>query len=772
MVNRFYNGPRSNVPGGIPPSASFLMQIFSVLQNYVFSSARVFPQRPLPLKSLMKLLGMLLFLLLSVNSFASDGYDLWLRYQKVDNPTLCRDYQQAFGQIYFPGSDPTRVAARKELGTGLSGLTGTPPHFQKTTHTSPGLFIMLQNELDKDLLNQVQADCQGLGSEGYLLRNLEYKGRAVTLVTANQPQGLLYGVFYLLRQLQMHQPIQSLPTCSIPRIDIRMLDHWDNLDRTVERGYAGFSIWNWHLLPGYIDPRYTDYARANASIGINGTSLTNVNANADVLTAPYLEKVEALARVFRPYGIKVYLTARFSAPMEIGGLDTADPLDPVVAKWWQNKAHEIYSRIPDFGGFLVKANSEGQPGPQNYGRSHADGANMLADALAPYGGVVIWRAFVYAADDPTDRAKQAYSEFVPFDGKFRDNVLLQVKNGPIDFQPREPFHPMFGAMPHTPLVMEFQITQEYLGFATHLVFLPKLYEEVLQADTYRPGKGATVAKVIEGSMHPKSHTGMAGVANIGTARNWTGHPFGQANWYGFGRLAWDPDMSSEQIADEWLRLTFSNDPAFLKPMKKLLALSREAVVHYMTPLGLHHLFDTGHHYGPGPWVANLSRPEWNPVYYHQADTLGIGFDRTRKGSDALAQYAPEVAQKFGNLATCPEAYLLWFHHLPWDYRLKDGHTLWDGLALTYQQGVEEVTEMISAWKTMAPFVDNERFEHVEMLLDIQLREARWWRDACLLYFGQFSRMPLPEGVPAPEHSLAYYQSLKFPYAPGIRPKWN
>ena len=371
-----------------------------------------------------------------------------------------------------------------------------------------------------------------------------------------------------MRLLQTNKSIENLNIVDAPKINVRILNHWDNLNGTVERGYAGFSLWNWQKLPDFIDQRYIDYARANASIGINGTVLNNVNANALILTPQYLEKVEALANTFRPYGIKVYLTARFSAPIEIGKLKTADPYDAEVKNWWKEKAKEIYKRIPDFGGFLVKANSEGQPGPQNYGRNHVDGANMLADAVAPFGGIVMWRAFVYSEHDVNDRAKQAYSEFVPYDGQFRDNVIVQVKNGAIDFQPREPFHPMFGAMPKTPLMMEFQITQEYLGFSTHLVYLPKLFQEVLESDTYRKGKGSTVAKVIDGSLENHKITGIAGVANIGNDINWTGHPFAQANWYGFGRLAWNPYLDSETIADEWLRMTFSNDENFVNPVKE------------------------------------------------------------------------------------------------------------------------------------------------------------------------------------------------------------
>jgi alpha-glucuronidase len=521
-----------------------------------------------------------------------------------------------------------------------------------------------------------------------------------------------------------------------------------------------------------MDQRYVDYARANASIGINGTVLTNVNANALVLTPMYLEKVAALANIFRSYGIKVYLTARFSAPIEIGGLPTADPLNEEVQEWWENKTREIYKYIPDFGGFLVKANSEGQPGPQNYGRTHVDGANMLAKALLPFNGVVIWRAFVYSEHDATDRAKQAYAEFVPFDEKFMDNMMIQVKNGPIDFQPREPFHPIFGAMPNTPLMMEFQITQEYLGYSSHLVFLPKLYEEVLQSDTYSTGKGSTVARVIDGSLHNSKISGIAGVSNIGNDLNWTGHPFAQANWYGFGRLAWDPDLSAEGIAEEWLKLTYSTNPDFISLLKPMMLSSREAVVNYMMPLGLHHLFDTGHHYGPGPWVSDLSRPEWNPTYYHNADENGIGFDRTPGGSNATSQYAKELSSLWNDPKTCPEEYLLWFHHLPWDYKLKNGQTLWDGLALQYQEGVDQVEEMLKTWGSTGSYISESQYKEVRMLLDIQLKEAKWWRDACLLYFQTFSKKELPDGVDKPLHTLEHYQSLKFPFAPGIRPQWD
>lgn len=700
----------------------------------------------------------------------NNGYDLWLNYTKISDEALLKTYQNHFQSIYLNDGGETIEVIKKELKMGLGGLLDMEVQFKPYDVSENQLIVSNYSNLPDSFKNSV--DVSGITGEGYIIKTIKKGKQSYTVVTATEDIGLLYGTFHVLRTLKMHQSLDGLHIEESPKVDLRMLNHWDNLDRTIERGYAGFSIWNWQTLPDYIDQRYIDYARANASIGINGTALTNVNANALILTPQYLEKVKALADVFRPYGIKVYLTARFSAPMEIGGLQTADPLDSQVIQWWKDKAAEIYKSIPDFGGFLVKANSEGQPGPQNYGRTHLDGANLLADAVAPFKGKVIWRAFVYSEHDAEDRAKQAYSEFVPDDGKYHDNVLIQVKNGPIDFQPREPFHPMFGAMPNTPLVMEFQITKEYLGFATHLVYLPKLFEEVLQSDTYQKGEGSTVAKVVDGSLYNKKLTAMAGVSNIGNDANWTGHPFAQADWYGFGRLAWNPDMDSEQIADEWLRCTFNNNNNFLEPVKKLMLESREAVVNYMNPLGLHHIFDTGHHYGPGPWVGNLSRPEWNPVYYHKADEAGVGFDRTETGSDALSQYAPEFKEKFGNLETCPEEYLLWFHHLPWDYKLKSGRTLWDGLGIKYQQGVDQVREMITIWEDMKPYVDEYRHNQVSMLLGIQLKEAKWWRDACMLYFQTFSKMDFPEEMESPEHTLEYYKSLKFPYAPGIRPRWD
>lgn len=697
-------------------------------------------------------------------TYATDGYKLWMDYKTISDSALLKEYQSLIGSVQTYGNSETMKKATTEIYNGISGILGMK---NQKLDGKFGIILGSYNNLPKTIAQQLSQELENLNEEGYLIKSLSNH----IVITAKTDIGVLYGTFNFLKRLQTHHSIENLNISDSPKIDLRILNHWDNLDRTVERGYAGFSLWNWHQLPEYKDARYEDYARANASIGINGTVLTNVNSNALVLTPQYLEKVKALADIFRPYGLKVYLTARFSAPIEIGGLTTADPLDANVKAWWKNKVREIYTYIPDFGGFLVKANSEGQPGPQNYGRNHVDGANMMAEALAPFNGVVMWRAFVYSEHDTTDRAKQAYSEFVPHDGEFKDNVIIQVKNGPIDFQPREPFHPMFGAMPNTNLMIEFQITQEYMGGATHLVYQPKLFEEVFESDTYQKGKGSTVAKVIDGSLDNKKITGVAGVSNIGTDRNWTGHHFLQANWYGFGRLAWNPYLNSEDIAKEWVKMTFTNKEESVNKLTDIMIASREAVVNYMTPLGLHHIMATGHHYGPGPWVSDLSRPEWNPVYYHKADNNGVGFDRTPSGSNATAQYAPEVATMFNNLETCPEQDLLWFHHVPWTYKLKSGHTLWDGLALKYQKGVNEVAEMQATWNQLENEVDTQRFNEVNMLLSIQYKEAKWWRDACLLYFQQFSKMKLPQGVEEPEHTLEYYKSLQFPYAPGIRPQW-
>lgn len=718
------------------------------------------------LKSISFLPLFILFFLGTSALKADDGYRLWLRYELIKDQASLKSYRQAVSQLIVEGNSPTLLAARQELEKGLGQLLGKP--IPVSEQPTAGGAVLAGTPAGSALIRglNVEDKLKELGTEGYLLLSAQLKGKKTTVIAANTDVGVLYGSFHFLRLLQTHQDINKLSLSSAPKTRHRILNHWDNLDRTVERGYAGFSLWDWHKLPDYIDPRYIDYARANASIGINGTVLTNVNANALVLTENYLQKVAALADAFRPYGLKVYLTARFSAPIEIGGLETADPVNPQVQAWWKKKADEIYSHIPDFGGFLVKADSEGQPGPHNYGRTHAEGANMLADALAPHKGIVMWRAFVYSEEAPDDRAKQAYNEFKPLDGKFRDNVLLQVKNGAIDFQPREPFHPLFGAMPQTPLMVEFQITQEYLGQGTHLAYLAPMWKEVLEADTYAEGPGSTVAKVVDGSLNKHALTAMAGVANIGTDRNWTSHPFGQANWYAYGRLAWNPYLSSEEIAEEWIKMTFSNEEEMVKKIKSMMLNSHEAVVNYMTPLGLHHIMAWSHHYGPGPWIANKHRADWTSVYYHQADTAGIGFDRTQTGSNAVAQYAPPVEEKFSSPETTPEKYLLWFHHLPWDYKMESGNILWDELALKYQGGVDTVRQMQQTWNALEEQVDPERFEHVKTFLAIQEKEAEWWRDAVLLYFQAFSRRPLPEGVEKPASSLDYFMQLDPKFVPG------
>ncbi|MDX2301806.1 MAG: alpha-glucuronidase family glycosyl hydrolase [Microscillaceae bacterium] len=704
------------------------------------------------------------------NSYADDGYKLWLRYEPISEPAQKAFVQKVFAKIVLNNSSPTFSIIQAELVRAGQGMLGFAPSFSQSFAEevtsvigTPADFLILRSEeIKKQLLT--------LGAEGYYIAYHNFQNKKYLIIAANQPVGVLYGTFHLLRYLQSGNSSLLKPIIEFPKIKNRILNHWDNLDRTVERGYAGFSIWDWHKLPDYVDPRYIEYARANASIGINGTVLTNVNANALVLSPEYIEKVKALADVFRPYGLKVYLTARFSAPIEIGALKTADPLVPEVRAWWKNKVDELYRSIPDFGGFLVKANSEGQPGPQNYNRSHADGANMLAEAVAPYGGIVMWRAFVYSHEVPEDRAKQANNEFEPLDGKFQENVFIQVKNGAIDFQPREPFHPLFGKMPKTPLALELQITQEYLGQATNLVYLAPLFKECLDADTYAQGKGSTVAKIIDGSLYQRNLSAIAGVANIGTDRNWTGHLFGQSNWYAFGRLAWNHELSSAQIAEEWTRLTFGNSPDVIQSIRKIMLDSREAVVNYSTPLGLHHLMGKNHHYGPGPWVSE-GRPDWTSVYYHQADSLGIGFDRTAKGSNALSQYAPEVAREFANLQTCPEKYLLWFHHLPWDYKMKSGNTLWKELCLKYEEGLRTVIQMEEAWNKLGTQIDTERYEQVRAFLKIQEKEAKWWKNSCLLYFQQFSKQTFPTEIEKPQGDIEKYMNQKFPHAPGIKPSW-
>jgi alpha-glucuronidase len=683
---------------------------------------------------------------------AEDGYDLWLRYRPVEASARASYGAQARSVV---GGNPSPVlnAAGRELVRGLSGLLGRPQ--PEGAVVAPGA-VVYGTPLSSPIIAALKLDLSAAGEEGYVIRSAVVDGDPITVIAANRDAGVLYGAFAYLRLIQTRQPVTALNIASAPRHKIRVLNHWDNLNRTSERGYAGLSLWNWSQLPEH-DPRYTDYARANASIGINGAVLNNVNADLRIYRPDYLTKVASLADAFRPYGIKVYLSILSSAPIQVGGLKTADPLDPQVIQWWKSEADRIYKAIPDFGGFLVKANSEGMPGPQDYGRTQAEGAKVMADAVKPHGGIVMWRAFVYSAENRDDRAKQAHAEFVPIDGQFGDNVLVQIKNGPLDFQPREPFSPLFGRLPKTNAMMEFQITKEYLGFATHLTYLGPQWEEALKSDTYAKGPGSTVAKVVDGSLFNRPLTGMAGVANTGTSPSWSGSIFNQANWYAFGRLAWDSDLSARDIAEEWTRQTFSNNARLVRTTVDLMMGSHQTLVDYMMPLGLNMIFGNGTHYGPGPWDEISSRPDWRAPYYHKADSVGLGFDRTQSGSNAAAQYFPEAAAKFTDKNNLD--YLLWFHHVRWDEKLPTGRTLWDELVHRYTEGVNEVKQMRRSWNSLRGLVDAERFNLTAQYLAIQEAEAKWWRDACLAYFQSFSKMPYPKGYAPPAHDLAYYKSL-------------
>ncbi len=702
-------------------------------------------------------LAIVILFSIAATAKADDGYRLWLRYDPLP-AHMMSVYRPRVTSIIVHGKSATFDAIRTELAGGCAGLLGRSVPTAKNIRRDGALIVGTTKSLPLVAELKLEKQLEDLGPEGFLIRSIKLGRGSVILIASQGEIGALYGAFHLLRLIETLQPITDLDVSQKPRLRLRMLNHWDNLDGSIERGYAGRSLWDWKALPDTIDSRLRDYARANASIGINGASLNNVNANSQSLSAEYLRKTSAMAAVFRPYGVRVYLAARFSAPIELGGLKTADPLDAEVAAWWKKKADEIYRLIPDFGGFIVKANSEGQPGPRTYNRSHVEGANMLAAAVAPHNGIVIWRAFVYDAKPGYDRAGAAYENLQPFDGQFAPNVLLQVKNGPIDFQPREPFHPLFGAMPKTQLMPEVQITQEYLGFSNHLVFLAQMWREFLDSDTYARGQGSTVTKVADGSLYHQPLTGMAAVANTGSDRNWTGHHFAQANWYAFGRMSWNPDLASRQIADEWIKMTLTSDARAVEIITRIMLESHEALVDYMTPLGLHHIMWGGHHYGPAPWWDTEKRDDWNPVYYHRADERGLGFDRTKTGSDSLSQYHPPVRDQFADLKTCPEKYLLWFHHVAWDYRMSSGRTMWDELALHYQRGVDWVRAARKDWNALARVIDSERHSEIAKKLAIQERDAAWWRDSVLLYFQTFSKRPLPAGVEKPQKSLEEYKA--------------
>ena len=579
--------------------------------------------------------------------------------------------------------------------------------------------------------------------------NIQYEAT----ITASNPIGLLYGAYELIR-LQNTDAYntgsgnqqnfsKAIDETEKPQVGLRILNHWDNLDGSIERGYAGKSIFKWEeiklgkngkggSISKSLHDRLITYARANASLGINGSVLNNVNASPKMMTAEYINKVKVIANILRPYGIRVYLSINFASPMALGYTKTADPLDKKVQQWWKKKAKEIYATIPDFGGFLVKANSEGQPGPGDYHRTHADGANMLADAVKPYGGIIMWRSFVYGANHKgEDRVKQAVSEFKGMDGKFRDNVILQSKNGPLDFQPREPYAPIFDNIKQTPQIAELQITQEYLGQSKHLTYLAPMWKEFF------------------GFVNPDKLVGISGVANIGDDANWCGHPFSQANWYAFGRLAWNPSLTAEEIAHEWLVQTYENqDERFTKPVEMMMMTSREACVNYMMPLGLHHIFKFDHHYGPEPDGFIASYPlEWCPVYYHKADAQGVGFDRSSKGTDAVGQYPEPYRSQYDNIETCPEEYLLWFHHVAWDYKMKSGSTLWQELCMKYNMGVAMVEVYRDYWHTSAKQYmkgHEQEWQHTDSLLNVQLENAKEWRNTCLKYFQTFSKMKIYE----------------------------
>ena len=681
-----------------------------------------------------------------------DGHDLWLRYVKVQDPDLLTQYLEHLTQIVVTGNNPTTNLTREELQRGLSGLLGKEVPIANSV-TSDG--TVLVSVLDDYSLKEM-ATVKG---DGYILLTKKINGKTTTVIGAKTTLGALYGAFGLLRIIQTEQSIDNLNIVSNPKIQYRMLNHWDN---TSNRGrYFGNSInlSKWDELPDILDPIYMDYARANASIGINGTVLNNFTS--DLLRTEDLKKISALAKIYRPYGIQIYLSINFASPLTqkeggIGNLNTADPQDPRVAKWWKDKADEIYATIPDFGGFLVKADSEGMPGPKQYGRNHAEAANMLAAALKPHGGLLIWRAFVYEQDMDPDRAKRSYMHFKPLDGKFDSNVIVQVKNGPMDFQPDEPFHPLFGAMKKTPLMMEFQAMQEYLGRATDLVYLGEQWAEVLKSDTHAKGKGSTVARVIDGSLNGHSITGMAAVANIGNDRNWTSHPFAQANWYALGRLGWNPDLNADTIAKDWAKMTWGNDPELVDTITKMMKGSWEATINVRSPLGLNFVCARDHH-NPNPegrvndyWYAdkngigynrtdhaekgwNETSNNENKIGYERKDVAGKDWKET--GSNYAGQYHEPLRTIFNDMEQCPEEYLLWFHFVPWDYKMKSERTLWEELCYKYESGYDYAKTLQKDWKSLEGQVDAEREAHHKL-----------WRDTCINFFAKVNGLEVPSFV--------------------------
>jgi alpha-glucuronidase len=696
-----------------------------------------------PLPHASRLLALMLLLLGHICQASADdeGYECWLRYRPIADGALLHDYQQRITGLHAPGEQVVLAAAREELQRGLSGLLDRP--LADLVQPTAGALVV-GTPGSNPVIAALGLELADLGGEGFLIRSLTHDGQPLTVIAANSDIGVLYGSFRFLRQLQMQQPIADVDIRDVPRLRYRVLNHWDSINGVVSRGYAGQSLWQWDELPDTLSPRYADYGRYCASVGINMTVLNGSYSGLDLLKTKYLKKIAALANALRPYGVHVALHPNFAAPLEFGATDSANPFQPDVQQWWQNKVAEIYGLIPDFGGFMVKADSEGCPGPHDYNATHADGANLLADAVKPYGGIVMWRAFgVFdskvegypgEATPGLGLACRPCDLFPRIDGTFHDNVFLQVKNGPRDFQPREPVHPLFTSIRKTPLMMEVQITQEYFGHAIHLVYLAPVWKEALEWDTHVAGPGSTVTRVMDGSLYDHGEmSGIAGVANTGMDENWTGHLFGQANWYAFGRLAWDPGLSSEAVAEEWIRQTFNNDPAVIETISHMMMGSREAAVDYMTPLGLFQLNDNlttegqRSHYAPDPAGRKL---------HHNADADGIGGSWLMKGMIGL--YPEAVAQQFGDPATCPEKYLLWFHHVSWDRELSSGRTVWEELCHRYVRGVEYVKDMRRQWDALKPVIDKDRWKDVRNKLRSHVIDAGVWRDECLIYFSAVS----------------------------------
>lgn len=665
---------------------------------------------------------------------AEDGYELWLRYRQVEDAGQLRRYRALLGSLAWGGSGQLQRSAVDELARGLTGMLGRRVRPRNGATADAALVVGTPDSsaLIRELVPA--ADLAGLGAEGYVIRRAAKRGRTRTVVAARNDRGVLYGAFHLLRLVQTRRPLEHVDITERPAAELRVANHWDNKDGSIERGYAGRSFFDWERLPR-LDDRYTDYARALASLGINGAVINNVNTPAEYLGEPFLTKLSALAGVLRRYGVKLYVTANFAAPIDLGGLETADPFDPGVRDWWTRKAHEIHGRIEDFGGFLVKANSEGRPGPLDYGRTHADGANLLADALKPYGGIVMWRSFVHDTDEKWDG--QAYRDFTPLDGKFADNVVVQIKNGPIDFQVREPAHPLFGALPRTNSMIELQVTQEYTGHSTHLCYLVPQWKEVLDFDTHKDGEGSTVARVVTGKVHTYSHSGFAGVMNFGDDRNWTGSHLAAANTHGYGRLAWNPGLSAPDLAAEWTRMTFGNDPHVVKTVTALLLGSWHTYEDYTSPLGTGYLT----HPPDGSVTGHFDPSPTTTTQFHKSDREGIGFDRTATTGNGYTElYAPPVRDVYESLRDCPEELLLFLHHVPYTHRLDSGKTVIQHIYDTHFSGAARVTDMREEWDGLRRRIDHRRLSDVHRQLGEQGTEAAEWRDTLVAHWFELSRI--------------------------------